>query len=149
QPFGTALGQLQPDIAAPRMPEHEDLVLRLVAPEPAGQLFGIEHELLGRHRRRDQLRIVQQIGLAAAALIPVHDGEVLLQRTRVPPRQRQLEKTGAAMQDQQHRVTAIAAADGYELFDATNANRLVPLDALRRDDTTQVTDDARGLRARE
>ena len=53
------------------------------------------------------------------------------------------------MQDQQHRVTAIAAADGYELFDATNANRLVPLDALRRDDTTQVTDDARGLRARE
>src|SRR5690606_8136947 len=100
------------------------------------------------HRWRDRGRIVGQVRLAGAALVPVDHGEVLLQPARGPPGDATGGEAGAAMDDQQHRVGPVLAADAHELPDAADGQVLVTLDAGRRDDPAQLADDADGVLAR-
>src|SRR5690606_34340043 len=57
-------------------------------------------------------------------------------------------KTGAAVDDQQHRISPVLAADAHELPDAADGQVLVALDAGGRNDAAQLTDDADGVLVR-
>lgn len=147
QPFGMTARELHANVAAPGMAEQEDLLLAQVSAKERDHLLGVVDEALGLHRRRHGLGIIDQVGLAGAALVPVDHHEVFLQCERVAPREGRFDEARAAVKDQQHRITAVAAADGDELVDPTDANGFRALDAIRRHDTSKLADDRSGLGA--
>ena len=121
-------------------------LLRQIATEPAGQLFGVATKLLGRHRRRERWDRSTDTS-CRAALIPMNDDEILFQGARVPPRQRQLRESqgrhaGSATRDCGGRGRGWKRTARCHRCERSRCAR-----CLRRDDPTQVADDARCLRA--
>src|SRR5262245_2805972 len=133
QPLGMPQRDLEPEVAAPRVSEHEYLLLAEFPAQPADHFFGIGDHPIWRHCGRDRSNIVGDIGLARPALIPLNDGEVLLPAALVIPAGWHGRETRATVNVEQDRVATIEATHGNPLVDAADAHLLEPLDALGRD----------------
>ena len=89
------------DHAPPRVPGQDQPFLAELRQEVQGQLPGVGDELVDVH----PVGVPDgAVGFSGAALVPVHDREVLLEMARVPPVRRQLGRPGAAVQEQDDRV---------------------------------------------
>src|SRR4030095_14834961 len=146
QRLGMPQADLEPEVAAPRVSEHEYLLLAEFPAQPADHFFGIGDHPIWRHCGRDRSRIVAAIGLARPALIPLNDGEVLLPAALVIPAGRHGRETWATVNVEQDRVATIEAPHGNPLVDAADAHLLQPLDALGGDDPAHLRHDFGCLR---
>lgn len=93
------------------MAEDEDLLLAEGLANPLDQLLCIGLHSIDRERRSDGGRIVGDIGLARAALVPLDDGEVFVPALREVPARRHGHPAGAAMEHEQHGIARVSAAD--------------------------------------
>jgi hypothetical protein len=89
--------------------------------------------------------MILEIGLARAALVVVHDGEVLLERALELPHRWNQRRGGAAVHEQEDRVRRVLAAHAEPLVDATDLRLVRLLDPGRRDDAPQLLDRLAGL----
>ena len=69
------------------------------------------------------------MGLAGAALVPLHDGEIVFPCRLVEPADGHLRRRRAAVDEQQDRVAAVAAAHGDPLRDPADLDAARLLDA--------------------
>ena len=104
---------------APRVTDEHDLLLLQGLAQLLCQFYAILSHAIDRYGRRQRRTVLPQRS-ASAALIPLHDGEVLQPRAkyRVPPRIRRI--AGASVQKQQDWILSVFAADRDPLLDAAD-----------------------------
>ena len=119
------------------MREQDDLVLVEMRAEILAYLDAVAHHAIDGHRRF--VLTVAAIGTARAALIPLHDGEILLPWP-VDLRERHHGIAGAAMDEQDHRIGAVIAADGDVLVDTPDPNERPLVDPVRCRDRENLRD---------
>src|SRR5262249_32277669 len=110
-------------------------LLREVTPQMLGNLDAVARHALDGHRLL--VRAVAAVGPARAALVPLHDGEVPLPRPEAAVDQAE-RAAGSAVQDEQHGIAPVLAADRDELVDAADPNKALLLDAMRRGDCQRL-----------
>jgi len=117
------------DGAAPRVPGQNDPLLGEFPHQVQGQFPRIADELVDVH-----FAAVGDGGirLAGAALVPVHDGEKLLEAFRVAPVRRQLRRPGPAVQEQDDRVVGVLGPLEDPLAAPADVHLLEHGDALGR-----------------
>ena len=115
------------------MADEHDLVLAQRFDQQRRELDAVLHQAIDGDRLRRRAAVLAERP-GGAALIPLHDGEVLQPQpeSRVPPRVGGVART--AVQKQQHRVVAILAANRDPLLDAAHLDVLRLVDPVGRRD---------------
>src|SRR5438552_473357 len=98
QPLGMSFCQLEPEIAAPGVTEHEDLLLAEIVAHPFGHFLGVGEHVREGQSRNNRRWLVEEIGLAGAALIPLHYREIIFPAASEPPAHRHRDITGASVE---------------------------------------------------
>jgi hypothetical protein len=98
------------------MPEDRDLVLAESLAHDLDQLVQVGNELLHGHRGNGDVGVV---GLPGAALVPVDQGEVSLERRVEVAKEAGLAESRPAVQQDEWRVHDVLTADQHPLVDPT------------------------------
>ena len=85
-PLRPSHDQAHADITAERVPHHDDLLTGELLPQLRDDRLGVGHHPLDRNGRRQRCGIGGRVILADAALLPLHDREVVLPRPLIRPR---------------------------------------------------------------
>jgi len=141
------LRELQAQKAAPAVAEDEYLVLAELPADPGGHFLGVGDHALAGEGRRDRGRIGKEMGLAGGALVPLDDREILLPAAGEPPAHRDRDVPWSAVDQQQHRVPAVGAANRDPLIDPADPHFLQPLHPIGRHDLARICDDRGRLNA--
>src|SRR5580698_8536398 len=112
------------------MPDENDFVLMQLLLQPFGKLDTVLRHSVGRHGGGGR-RSVSSEGSSGAALVPLHDGEVLQPAAKgcVSPGIGRI--AGPAMQEEQRRVVAVLAANRDPLLDPADLDVGGLVDSVR------------------
>ena len=120
---------------APRVAEQHHALRAEARPHAVDELVEVRDHARDRHRRSRKVGVVRP---ARAALLPVDDDEVLLQRGVVVPEERRLAGARPAVQEDEHRRPHVAAAEPDGLLHPAERHGLHRRDAARDDATRAV-----------
>src|SRR5476651_2686434 len=101
------------------MPQNHDFLLAEFCADCVDEFVEVAHETFDRHAGDGR---VAGKAFACAALLPMHDGEPLLEGGIVVAEKIRLGKSGTAMQNDEHRVRSILTADYDPLVDPAKRN---------------------------
>src|SRR5512135_1894893 len=130
--FWTRPHHMNPQRRAPRIAEYDDLRLAEMRAEIFGDFDTVARHLRDGHRALAVLAVLLE-RLAGAALIPLHDREILFPGPEYGA-QRNQRVARTAGQHEKHRIATIVAANGDVLLDAVDADEGALVYAVRRGD---------------
>src|SRR5690606_38239596 len=114
---------------------------------PRDQFLSIVECTIDREGRRNLRGIVQQMRFSGRPLVPVHNREVLLPAATEVPTHGHGDVAGSAVEEDQHRIPRVVAANRHPLLDPADHHLLEPLDAMRRHNSSRLCDDRDSLGA--
>jgi hypothetical protein len=112
------------------MPHEDELVRAQLAPQQFGQLDAVLRHARDGDRPGRRAAVLAERP-AGAALVPLHDGEVFRPSAEagISPRVDRIARS--AVQEQQHRIVPVVAADGDPLLDAADLDEPGLVNAVR------------------
>jgi hypothetical protein len=126
----TSRGVDRAESRAPGVAQDRDLLRPEAPAHEVDELVEIGDELIQRHRGSGNVAIER---LAGAALIPMDDGEVSLERRVEVAEEAHLTHARTAVQNDQRRIGDVLSADHHPLIDSAETYVLGLRDAVRED----------------
>jgi hypothetical protein len=126
------------DHGAPAVRHQDHFALAVTLADVLGELDRVIDVTRDVQAGRDRVRVILYVSLARAALIVVHDREVLFQRTLELPQRRNQRRGRPAMHEQDDRVRLVLAAHVDPLVDAADLRLVRLLDAVRGNDAIEI-----------
>src|SRR5262249_2364469 len=133
------------DDGAPAMGHQDELALTVAFAYVFGDFDGIVDVAVDVDAVGVSVRILRGVGFSGRPLVPVDDGEVFFDGALELPERWNQRRRRAAMDEQYDGIAFVLAAHIDPLVDAADPRRIGFLDAVRRDDMSQILDNGARL----